>query len=317
MKTPLREGVELARSLQHVGLFLLLPFGLLTPPVVWAWIRQTAAGLRTGRFRNDATFQLSLCASWLPLAAFGPVSVVTMVHFHWPATCMILALPLAFENLGRRGPGPSHPGPGPSGSEFFGPSLPGPSPGFLRWTLGSYAGLLAVAVLGAGIALAAARPDPDAPRQEGLALIATELTGWPELSVRLEQEVSMREVSMRGGSTGQVSTGEGEAPFFVASFSFHFASVLDWTLRHRFPVYALDASHRRQYATWYSESDFYGRDALCVDAAPLAKREEDLLRKVFASVERLEPIRVVVRGAELPRFELFWCRGYRGSPPRE
>jgi 4-amino-4-deoxy-L-arabinose transferase-like glycosyltransferase len=276
LDTPLRNGVELDRALGHFAEYLGLPVLMLTPLLAFGWVRQTAIGIARGRLWRDATFQFAFCASWLPLSAFAFVSILTEIHWQWIATCLVTALPLTFENFGSAGEGAS--------------------PRFLRAALASELGLVALLGVGALVALAVVGPGPPGRHPRGLAGLALELRGWPELEARLD-----REIAKRSGSR-----------FFLGSLNYHLTSHLEWLTDARVPALPLDPGRSHEYLYWHRHTDFIGWDGLVVDKVNLERRDQRDLAEACTSLEPLEPVSVEIGGERRERFSVFWCRGYRG-----
>lgn len=271
-----------ADTLRNVGLFLALPIGLLTPLVCAAWVRRTWTDLRAGRHRTDPRFVFACCATLVPLAAFAAVALVTEVHVHWIATCLVLAVPIALDGAGRtslaRGPGPR-----------------------FRKVAAVSVLLFPISVVGAFLAVPQlARPPEDPRHPDGPTRAAMALDGWSSLEERLDREVTDR------GSDGRL---------FLASQNFHLASTMEWLVRMRAPAFPIRRRHLNQYRYWSDETDFKGWDALYVakyPASELRRRNEAWrLGRSFRTVERLEPITAVVGGVEVPRFEVYHCRHFR------
>jgi hypothetical protein len=275
---PFHEGLELARAPRNLASFAALPFFLLTPLVAWAWLRQSWLGLRDGRLLTDPGFRLAACASWLPLAAFAPVATVTEIHAQWIVPCLVTALPLALENLGR-------------------PGEAGVSPRFLRAALASAAVLL-VAAMGfvAIVSLSADHEGPGRPR--GLTRLAVELRGWSELGERVEAEIAQR--------------ADGP-PIFVMGAGHHLAARLEWLVRGRHPSHSLDPERGNQYNLWRRDRELLGWDALFVDKYD-SESDIRLLETACGSIERLAPVTLTMGGAPFVRFTLTWCHDFRGLP---
>jgi dolichol-phosphate mannosyltransferase len=276
--TPFRDGIELGNAFKHLGQCLLLPFVHLTPLLGVAWMVQSVVGVRRGRLWDDEAFQFAFCASWLPFAAFAAVSIFTQVHAHWVASCFVAALPLALENLGRAGAGTS--------------------PRFLRTSMAAGGALVVAVFATALIGMSLAEPPPSGKKPRGFAKLAVEARGWQELRERIHREVADR---------------RGERPVFLMSMNYHLVSHMEWLTGGRYPALPLDPYHSHQYLYWQSAAELLGADALYVDKRHKPSEDRDL-RRAFASVEPLEPLWITVGGERMKRFDLFWCRGFRGRP---
>lgn len=271
---PFRDGLEPLGAPKHLALLALMPFALLTPLLAWAWLRQTVDGLRSGRFWSDAPFRLAFCASWLPLAAFAVVALVTEIHLQWIVPCFVTALPVALENLGR--------------------TRAGVTPRFLRTALISGAvlvGLLPVVVL--PILALARHEGPEKP--EGLARLAVETRGWDELAARMDSEIEEHAA---------------DRPVFLTAPNYHLAAHLEWLAGGRYSAQPLDRRRSKQFLVWERDRDLVGWDALYVHKRHRQK-EDDLLRRSCDEVVELDPMFVDL-GSPVRRFVLYWCRGFKG-----
>jgi 4-amino-4-deoxy-L-arabinose transferase-like glycosyltransferase len=274
MGMPFRDGLVPDEAPKHLALLMLQPFALLTPLLAWAWLRQTAVGLRSGRLRDEPAFRLAVLACWVPFAAFGVVALVTEIHLQWVVPCFVTALPIALENLGRVGAGVS--------------------PRFLRASLATGGALLAALAIATPLALATARHEgPGEP--EGLARLAVETRGWDELRERIDAEIEQR--------------GAGR-PVFLTAPGKHLAGHLEWLAGGRYPAQPLDRRRGKQFLIWERDRELVGWDALYVHKRHREK-EDDLLRRSCRSVEELEPVTIEV-GAEVRRFVLYWCHEFKG-----
>jgi len=292
LKTPLKDGIEFGAAAINVASWAALPLLSLTPLVGIAWISRSVAGMRAGRWRTDDRFLFLMCASWIPMAAFGVVSLVTQIHGHWVATCMLAAVPLAFEGWERVDVRPGK--------------------GFLR------AGLIVAGLFPAGIAtvplvaqVMADATDPDAGGRSGennpanarrqaleqgmLTSVAVRLRGDEELAARLAAEIEAR------GTEG----------WFLASSNYHLTSKIDWMARRQVPALPIRSEYLAQYAHWTDGSELLGKDALWVEAEN-TPGVRNRLRRAFESYERLAPIDIEFEGGPCRRWVLFWARGFRG-----
>lgn len=280
LTTPLRDGVEPEKALSNLGTLLALPLAMLTPLVAVAWVWQTFVGLRRGRLLGDERFQLLFCASWLPFAAFAVVSILTEVHFHWIATCLVAAVPLALEGLDRA-------------------QEDGPQPRFLRRSVVFGGALMATGALVVVMAMGIAGRQAPGERPRGLARLAFEVRGYEQLPERIAEEVERQ---------------RGDAPVFLASMNYHLVSDMEWRTRMRYPAWPVDRGRRHTYRYWQEESAYFGHDALYVDKYPMSRLDEGFLRELFREVMPLDPIMVEIAGQPVKRFQLYWCRDYQGTP---
>jgi len=275
---PFHAGLELVRAPRNLAAFAALPFLLLTPLVAWAWLRQSWVGIRNGRLATDPGFRLAACASWLPLAAFAVVALVTEIHGQWIVPCLVTALPLAFENLGR-------------------PGAAGLSPRFLRGALASTAVFL-VAVLGVVAIIFLTAHHEGAGRPRGVTRLAVEPQGWSELGERIEAEIAQR-------ANGR--------PVVLTAPSHHLAARMEWLVRGRHPSHCLDPERGNQYNLWRRDREFVGWQSLFVDKYD-SERDFRFLEQACGSFERLEPVTMTMGGAPFVRFNLIWCHDFRGMP---
>ncbi len=280
LSTPFHRGFELAQAPKHLALAMLLPFGLLTPLVGIAWVRQSLAGLREGRLHDDERFQFLFYASWLPTLAFFVVSVLTEVHAQWMATCVIVAIPLALENFDR--------------------VADGPSVRFLRFAVASTYGVF-VAVMVALIIVISTVPMP-APGEpvQGFARLRFEFLGWDELRERIHEEMA-------------ADAGEpGDQPIFLTSANYYIVSQAEWLTDQRYPAFPLDPGRSNQYLHWNRHPEFLGADALCVFRAPARRRNRRFMDIAFDFVEKLPSIFIEVDGRPVEVFEFYRCNGFKG-----
>ena len=270
---PFKDGLEFGDAPKHVGIFVALPFVLLTPLVGWAWLRQSWFGAADGRLPEEPGFRLAVCASWVPLFAFATVAVVTEIHAHWIVPCLVTALPVALENFGRRGEGVT--------------------PRFLRLALVS-GGVFVFGVVGIvllGLVLSTHEGDQ---RPKGLPRLAVEVRGWEELGARLDEEIA-----------------NAESDIFVTAAGHPLTSRLAWHFRGRLTAHPLDPERSNQFGIWDRGPALEGRDALYVDK-PYGGSDIEFLKASCREVELLEPVRISMGGVPFRRFEIAWCRGYHG-----
>jgi 4-amino-4-deoxy-L-arabinose transferase-like glycosyltransferase len=274
---PFHAGLELAGAPRNLAAFAGLPFFLLTPLVAWAWLRQSWLGIRSGRLSADPGFRLAVCASWLPLSAFAVVAIVTEIHAQWIVPCLVTAVPLAFENLGRAGAGLS--------------------PRFLRGALVSTAVFL-VAALGAVAIIFLTASHEGGGRPRGVTRLAVEPQGWSELGERIEAEIAQR-------SDGR--------PVVLTAPSHHLAARMEWLVRGRHPSHCVDPERGNQYELWRRDREFAGGQSLFADKYD-SERDFRFLEQACGSFERLEPVTISMGGAPFVRFNLLWCHDFRGLP---
>lgn len=273
------EEREYGKWALHLLMWMVLPFGLLTPLVAVAWFERTRVGLTTGRLWRDSKFQFLFCTAWLPFLAFAGVAVMTEVHFHWPAPAMVMALPLAFETLGAIGPHQ-------------------PSRRFLRLAVVSGAAIMgAVGLLGLATMFV--------PPMIGTGIwrkpleLTVQVRGWDELQARLEHELAER------GRT---------RPVFVASSSYRLASHAVYLTGGRYPGVSFNLERSHQFLYWRNDLDLIGDDGLYVES-DVSEGDMDGLRRSCSGIEPLEPVTMRVNGQDVPRFQLFWCHGFTGLGP--
>jgi hypothetical protein len=219
--------------------------------------------------------------SWFPLAGFGLLSFAKIIHAHWVAPCLIAALPmvaLAFEPDGV----PLDRKLAKAGTWFAA-------------AVAAITVLIAGATAGMPWRLVSQMPEP-------VGEVVQRTRGHEQLTDRLS-----RELEARGG--------DGE--LLLMGKSFHFTSLLLWVMRGREipPVIPLEYKSYNQFSVWYREGMYDGWDALYIDHKPHPKRAR-ILSEVFDSVERLQPVDVSEDGLPVRRFDIYYCRGFRGPSLR-
>ncbi|MCJ7507632.1 MAG: hypothetical protein MUO85_02730, partial [candidate division Zixibacteria bacterium] len=123
------------------------------------------------------------------------------------------------------------------------------------------------------------------------------VTGWKELAQRVKSEKSkMNERT------------------FVVGYGYKVASEIAFYAYPQLETYSnnIVGESGLQFDFWSKPDDFLGRDAIFVYDQRERYKTPENLKKFFANVEELEPLRIYRGGRVLTTFSIFKCYEYKG-----
>jgi hypothetical protein len=123
------------------------------------------------------------------------------------------------------------------------------------------------------------------------------VTGWKELAQRVESEKSKMNERV-----------------LVVGYGYKVASEIAFCTHPQLETYSnnIVGESGLQFDFWSKPTDFLGRDAIFVYDQRERYKNPENLKKYFANVEELEPLRIYRGGRILTTFSIFKCYEYKG-----
>jgi hypothetical protein len=121
------------------------------------------------------------------------------------------------------------------------------------------------------------------------------ITGWKELAQRVEEEKS----TMREGT-------------FVVGYGYKVPSEIAFYTSLETYSNNMVGENGLQFDFWSKPDEFLGSDAIFVYDQRERYKDPERLKNFFASVEKLEPLKVYRSGRVLTTFHIFRCYDYQG-----